>query len=176
MRDEKKYSHGVRQGLAEVYPRLWRYCLVLTRSRSAADDLAQQASLQGLAQAAHFTPGTHLDRWLFTIARRTWLNELRSIKVRTGAGAVPARDANLVDEKPDPEMNILAREVFDMVQALPDGQSLAVLLVYVEGYSYREAAEAMDVPIGTVMSRLAAARRRVAEQAAEPMATVEVKQ
>ena len=57
------------------------------------------------------------------------------------------------------ETNIFARQVLNKVQALPDKQRLCVLLVYVEGYSYAEAAETLDIPIGTVMSRLSAARR-----------------
>lgn len=105
--------------------------------------------------------GSDLDRWLFTMARRLWLNDVRAAKVRQGAGLVAAEDTNIASNAPTADMNILARQVLDRVQALPDGQRLAVLLVYVEGYSYRETAELMDIPVGTVMSRLSAARKNI---------------
>lgn len=152
----------MRGGLAGVYPRLWRFCLVLTRDRSAADDLAQKTCARALEKAGGFTPGTHLDRWLFTLARRVWLNDIRSQTVRRGAGLVAIEDAALADPRADTEMNTSAREVLDLIGALPDGQREAVLLVYVEGYSYKEAATHLEIPIGTVMSRLATARRTIA--------------
>lgn len=155
---------AVRDGLSAVYPRLWRFCLVLCNNRERADDLAQQTCARALSSASKFKPGTHLDRWLFTIARRLWLNEIRAAKVRQGAGVVSVDDVDLSDKKPAVETNILAREVFHLIERLPDAQRLTVLLVYVEGYTYREAAEELECPIGTVMSRLAAARKALAGQ------------
>lgn len=152
------------EGLATLYPRLWRFCLVLTRSRDRADDLAQATCARALANSDKYTPGTDLDRWLFTMARRSFLNDARAAQVRRGQGLVPIEDADLAEEKPTAETNIFAREVFDLVQALPDAQRMTALLVYVEGYSYREAAELLDVPIGTVMSRLSTVRQTVAQR------------
>lgn len=149
-------------GLPALYPRLWRFCLVLTTDRTAADDLAQSTAERALSRADRFEAGTDLDRWLFTMARRIWLNDRRSAKVRTGHGVVTSDLTDIPDPAPAVEVNILAREVLDMVQALPDGQRLAVLLVYVEGFSYREAADLLDIPIGTVMSRLSTARKTIA--------------
>lgn len=151
----------VAAGLPEVYPRLWRFCLVLCRNRTLADDLAQNTCARALEKAAQFTPGTHLDRWLFTMARRLWLNDQRASKVRDGQGVVSIDDAELPDGAPGPETNILAREVFTMIQALPEGQRMAALLVYVEGQSYREAAAILDIPVGTVMSRLSTVRKTI---------------
>ncbi|MEP1519240.1 RNA polymerase sigma factor [Ascidiaceihabitans sp.] len=142
-----------------VFPRLWRYCMSLTGQRDWADDLAQVTCLRAIEQASKFQPGTHLDRWMFRMAQRVWLNELRSRKVRMGAGQVPVEDVDLIDTKPDSETNIFARDVLSQVMGLPEAQRQSVLLVYVEGYSYKDAAEIMEIPIGTVMSRLAAARR-----------------
>ena len=154
----------VSDGLPPLYPRLWRFCLVLTRTRAAADDLAQATCERALQNADKFTPGTDLDRWLFTMARRVFLNDIRATAVRTGQGLVPVEDTDLADQKPDVETNILAREVLDMVQALPEGQRLAATLVYVEGYSYRDAAAFLEVPVGTIMSRLATVRQTIARQ------------
>ena len=153
----------VKDGMNDIFPRLWRYCMALTGQRDWADDLAQATCLRAMEQAAKFQPGTHLDRWMFRMAQRVWLNELRSRKVRTGGGLVPVEDVDLVDIKPDSETNILARDVLSQVMKLPEAQRQTVLLVYVEGYSYKDAAEMMDIPIGTVMSRLAAARRSIAQ-------------
>lgn len=148
-------------GLPDVYPSLWRFCLVLSRDRVMAEDLAQMTCERALINAEKFTPGTNLDHWLFTMARRLWLNDIRANNVRRRTGLVPIEESNLTDEKPGAEANILAREVFDIIQALPEAQRLTTLLVYVEGHTYREAAEMLDVPVGTVMSRLAAARKTI---------------
>ena len=144
-----------------VFPRLWRYAVALTGRRDWADDLAQTTCLRALDKADQFEPGTHLDRWMFRMAQRIWLNELRSRKVRTGGGLVPVEEIDIPDHSPEAETNILARDVLNRVNALPEAQRHSVFLVYVEGFSYKEAAEIMDIPIGTVMSRLAAARKRL---------------
>lgn len=159
---QKKSHNEVMHGLKPLYPRLWRYCLALTGRPEPADDLAQAACLRALEKSAQFQPGTHLDRWLFRIAKSVWLNELRSDAVRRGGGMSAIEDIELPDPKPGPEMNILAREVLLEVLALPEAQRVAVILVYVEGYSYKEAAALLEIPIGTVMSRLAASRAKLA--------------
>ncbi|WP_299609810.1 RNA polymerase sigma factor [uncultured Tateyamaria sp.] len=153
--------------MAAVYPRLWRYAVALTGRKDWADDLVQTTCLRALDKAEQFEPGTHLDRWMFRMAQRVWLNELRSRKVRTGGGLVPVEDIDLPDTSPGAEVNILARDVLNRVNALPEAQRQAVFLVYVEGYAYKEAAEIMEIPIGTVMSRLAAARKRLNTDMAE---------
>ncbi len=157
----------VRDGMAEVFPRLWRYAVSLTGRRDWGDDLAQTTCLRALDKADQFEAGTHLDRWMFRMAQRIWLNELRSRKVRTGGGLVPVEEIDLPDKSPDAEVNIFARDVLNKVNALPEAQRQSVVLVYVEGYSYKEAAEIMEIPIGTVMSRLASARKRLNTQMAD---------
>ena len=142
-----------------VFPRLWRYCMALTGQRDWADDLAQTTCLRAIEQSTKFEAGTHLDRWMFKMAQRVWLNELRSRKVRTGGGLVPVEEIDLPDTLPSSESNIFAREVLNQVNTLPEAQRQSVFLVYVEGFSYKEAADMMEIPVGTVMSRLAAARR-----------------
>jgi RNA polymerase sigma-70 factor (ECF subfamily) len=154
-------TDSVRTGIDRLLPRLWRFCLVLTGERSAADDLTQTACVRALEREDQFQPGTRLDRWTFRIAQTIWLNQRRGEKVRRGAGVVPAEDAGLVDPAADAEANLYLAEVLSAVMALPEAQRIAVLLVYVEGYSYKEAADHLEIPIGTVMSRLAGARGRL---------------
>jgi RNA polymerase sigma-70 factor (ECF subfamily) len=159
---EKTALEEVRSGLPRLFPRLWRYCLALTSNRDRANDLAQAACLHALEKARHFEPGTHLDRWLFRLTQRLWLNELRADAVRAGRGLLPVEEIDLADNKSDPHANLYAKEVLSAVMGLPEAQRVTVMLVYVEGHSYREAAEILDIPAGTVMSRLAAARKTLA--------------
>ena len=156
----KKVSAEIRAGLNDLMPRLWRYGLVLSGNRDDAADLAQSTALRALERAGQFQPGTQLDRWCFTILSSIWKNELRSRAVRRGGGLVPVEDANLT--APDhSDVNNLAGEVLSRMTALPEAMRETVFLVYVEGYSYAEAAERQDIPIGTVMSRLANGRKRL---------------
>lgn len=161
---KKNRAAVVRDGLPDLYPRLWRFALSLSGSRSAADDLAQKACARALERADQFDPDTHLDRWMFTITRRIWLNDMRAEAVRKGNGYVAVEDAGLVSEVLTSEANIFAGEVFNAIGALPESQRETVMLAYVEGYSYKEAADILEIPIGTVMSRLAAARKILARQ------------
>ena len=153
----------VRAGLEPSLARLWRYALVLSRARDAADDLVQATCLRAIERADQFVPGTRVDRWLFAILRSIWLNEIRSRRIREGGGFVDAEDALVTDGVREIEMNITASTVLRAVGRLPEAQRETILLVYSEGYSYAEAAAALGVPIGTIMSRLAAGRAALAK-------------
>jgi RNA polymerase sigma-70 factor (ECF subfamily) len=152
----------VMAGLSAELPRLWRYGLVLSGNRDTAEDLVQATCVRALERSYQFVAGTRLDRWLISILHSIWLNEVRSRKVRQGQGLVDADAVLVFDGLRDTETNILARQVLREVQDLPEMQRETVYLVYVEGLTYREAAETLTVPIGTVMSRLAAARAKLA--------------
>jgi RNA polymerase sigma-70 factor (ECF subfamily) len=148
----------VRAGLETSLARLWRYALMLSRARDAADDLVQATCLRAIERADQFVPGTRVDRWLFTILRSIWLNEIRSQRIREGGGFVDAEDVLTTDGAWEIEMNITASAVLRAISRLPEAQRETILLVYAEGYSYAEAAAMLGVPIGTIMSRLAAGR------------------
>src|SRR6202020_800280 len=153
----------VRAGLEPSLARLWRYALVLSRARDAADDLVQATCLRAIERADQFVPGTRVDRWLFTILRSIWLNEIRSQRIREGGGFVDAEDALTSDGVREMDTNITASTVLRAIGGLPQAQRETILLVYAEGYSYAEAAAALGVPIGTIMSRLAAGRAALAK-------------
>ncbi len=153
----------VRAGLEPSLARLWRYALVLSKARDAADDLVQATCLRAIERADQFVPGTRIDRWLFVILRSIWLNELRSQRIREGAGFVDAEDSLISDGALEMETNITASTVLRAISGLPEAQRETILLVYAEGYSYAEAAAALGVPIGTIMSRLAAGRAALAK-------------
>lgn len=157
----------VRAGLRANLGRLWRYALVLAARRDTAEDLVQATCLRALERAHLFVPGTRCDAWLMTILHGLWINELRARRVRTGAGTVEADIALVHDGAAAMELRLQAGDVLRAAATLPDGQRAALFLVYAEGLSYREAAQILDVPVGTVMSRLAAARLALGRQVGE---------
>lgn len=157
----KSSQDEIRARLPEIYPRLWRFALILSSSRDAADDLAQQTCIRALDKAKSYKAGTRLDSWLFKMAQRIWLNELRSQAVRRGGGLQPVEEIALTDPGLDSETNIFVAQVLSRISSLPEAQRACVTLVYVEGFSYVEAAAILEVPVGTIMSRLSTARRKV---------------
>ncbi|MEM7687259.1 MAG: RNA polymerase sigma factor [Pseudomonadota bacterium] len=159
-----KNDRVVREGLPDLMPRLWRYGMVLTRNAEDAAELAQATAMRALERSGQFQPGTRLDRWCFAILGSIWKNELRSRSVRRGEGLVPVDEAALSDTAPHVDVNISAREVLSKMMELPEAQRETMFLVYVEGYTYADAAKRLAIPVGTVMSRLANGRRRVNEQ------------
>jgi RNA polymerase sigma-70 factor, ECF subfamily len=160
----KNSRSEVSQGLKPLYPRIWRYCMALTGNRDKAGDLAQSVCLRALEKSERFEPGSRLDLWIFKITQRLWLNQIRADAVRQHGTMIDIVEVDIIDTKPNPESNLLTRDVLRKVMALPETQRATVMLVYVEGFSYREAAGVLNIPIGTVMSRLAAARAKLADE------------
>jgi RNA polymerase sigma-70 factor (ECF subfamily) len=103
-----------------------------------------------------------MDRWLMSILHSIWINEVRAAGA-SGQGTVDTDNALSFDGEHAAQTHVLASQVIRRVDALPEAQRETVFLAYVEGLSYREVAEVLQVPIGTVMSRLAAARVKLAE-------------
>jgi RNA polymerase sigma-70 factor (ECF subfamily) len=100
------------------------------------DDLVQATCLRAIERADQFVPGTRVDRWLFAILRSIWLNEIRSKRIREGAGFVDAADALTTDGASEIETNTTAAAVLRAIDRLPEAQRETILLVYGEGYSY----------------------------------------
>lgn len=136
---------------------------MLSHRRDVADDLVQATCVRALERAAQFTLGSRMDRWLFSILHSIWLNEIRARHIRQGQGFV---DVDELVGGENGEEPIWANEVMQRVNRLPEAQRNTLFLVYVEELSYREAAEVLGVPIGTIMSRLAAARLTLANDSA----------
>lgn len=153
----------VQDGLPSLLKRLWRYGLVLSGDADTANDLVQATCLRALERYEQFQPGTQLSRWTYTILSSIWKNELRSRRVRQGQGFVDPEIALVADGVKEMDTNLLARQVLKEIDRLPEGQREAVFLVYGEGMAYREAAEVLEIPVGTVMSRLAAARQKLSD-------------
>lgn len=149
-----------------MIPRLRRLARTLATNVSDADDLVQETCLRALAAAASFRPGERLDTWLFAILRNLWISELRRAATRRGGGTVDADAADDLQHSDDGAAHVAAGQVKDAILALPGGLASVILLVSVEGYSYREAAEILGIPIGTVMSRMSRARQLLASRLA----------
>ncbi len=145
--------------LVALVPRLRRFAYTLCGSADAGDDLVQAACERALRNAAAFQPGTRMDSWMFRIIQNLWLDDRRKRKVR-GAQIDPETLAMSDDGlgARQAEDRITLERVRASVEKLPDELRLVVALVAIEGHSYREAAESLDIPIGTVMSRLSRAR------------------
>lgn len=154
-------AHGdsVRRDLVALLPRLRRFARALARNADAADDLVQTALERALRNLESWAPGTRLDAWMFRIMKNCWIDEVRAASVRTRVFA-PEEEGAFVgtDGAAAMDLRLEAQEVQAAMQDLPEEQRVAIALVLVEGLSYREAADALDVPIGTVTSRLARAR------------------
>jgi RNA polymerase sigma-70 factor (ECF subfamily) len=153
-----------RTEMVALLPRLRRFGCSLTGTLEAADELVQAACERALQRMHQWTPGTRLDSWLFSIMHSIWCNELKARKVRLGRGHVDAE--RLADEGVESQLGdrLVLSKVDRIVAQLPEEQRAVLLLVCAEGYSYKEAAESLNVPIGTVMSRLARARLAVSER------------
>jgi RNA polymerase sigma-70 factor (ECF subfamily) len=144
--------------LIAVLPRLRRFAAGLTRSASEADDLVQAACERALAREHQFQEGTRFDSWMFRIVQTIWIDQLRARDIRKEDGDI-AEDRLGTDE---PVRRVEARlalsEVRRAVSLLPPDQRMTLMLVTVEGLSYKQAADVTGVPVGTIMSRLARAR------------------
>jgi RNA polymerase sigma-70 factor (ECF subfamily) len=155
----------LRAALVALLPRLRRFARALARDAHDADDLVQIAVERALTRAAQLRPDAPLSSWMFGIVRNAWLDELRA-RGRRARLFAPAESAEHVDAgSQSAPADLLA--VQDALARLPEEQRAAVALVLIEGLSYKEAAHVMEVPIGTLTSRLARGREALQEMLGE---------
>lgn len=156
--------------LVAALPQLRRYALAVSRHPDVADELVQEACERALASGGPGTDGTPFLPWVFTILRNRWIDRLRRQQTEGQTVDIEDHEDSATsageDERVDARRT-LAR-VQDAIDRLAPDQRELMLLVCVEELSYKEAAAVTGVPIGTVMSRLARARMRVAEWAGLP--------
>jgi len=140
---------------------LRRYAYVLCRNHADADDLVQESLLKAIAAAHTYRAGRDLRAWLFGILHNTFVSERRQYARR--ARAARFLDATLRDSgaSPPQETHVEAQNTLNMLSQLTPDQQSVLVLIAVEGLSYAEAAEALDIPIGTLMSRLARGREEL---------------
>jgi RNA polymerase sigma-70 factor (ECF subfamily) len=148
--------------LIALVPRLRRFALSLSRSRDVADDLVQTACEKALSARHQFAAGTRLDAWVFRILRNAWTDRLR--QQRQEGVTLDIDDAYYLvgrDGVGESESRLRLAETAKAIGSLPEEYRAVLVLVCVDELSYREAAEVLGIPIGTVMSRLARARAKL---------------
>ena len=157
-------TEQLQTGLIELLPELRRFAYSLTCDRDAADDLTQSALERALTKASAWDSSRPLKFWVFRIARNLWLDQLRAEKIRGNTEDIDAEEVDIADDGLAAMHTMQElREVTDKMRDLPEDQRAVLALVALEGYSYKEAAELLDIPIGTVMSRLSRARKTLIE-------------
>ena len=155
-------------GLSQLLPRLRRFAHGLSRSPADADDLTQMTIERALRSREQWQEGTRLDSWTYRIMRNLWIDTVRS-RQRKAKVEAPPEEADRVGVDPGDQIaaSIDLRRVMRAMAQLPDEQREVVALILVEGFGYREAAEMLDLPIGTVSSRLVRGRTALLEMLGE---------
>ncbi len=149
-------SQSIHEQIVTLLPRLRRFARNLTRNPHDADDVVQIAVERALTRLDQWRSGARLDSWMFKIVRNAWIDELRSRGRRGKVFLAAEAGENIGTDSMARETELMS--VQSAMARLPEDQREAVSLVLVEGLPYREAAEVLDIPIGTLTSRLARGR------------------
>jgi RNA polymerase sigma-70 factor, ECF subfamily len=149
-----------RAELKSLIPRLRRFGHAITGSRDAGDDLLQDALEKALGREAQFEPGTRLDSWMFRIMQTTWIDQTRASRRRQRLSEPMDEHMQVagIDGVRDFAVKVELAQVRAAMGRLHEDERTVLALVSIEDMTYREAAETLGIPIGTVMSRVARAR------------------
>jgi RNA polymerase sigma-70 factor (ECF subfamily) len=161
-RNDKQF----RKQVVELLPRMRRFALSLTGNLDAADDLVQATCERALDRQQQWQPGTRLDSWMFKMMHRMLIDEKRAMRNRAPHIAFEEeRFTGMIKEDgmKKLEARLQLEQVAGAMRKLPDNDRVILSLVCVDGMSYKEAAQTLEIPPGTVMSRLARARKKLHE-------------
>lgn len=147
--------------LIDHLPALRGFAMSLTRNRSLADDMMQDAIVKAWANIEKFEPGTNMKAWLFTILRNTYYTQHQ--KMKREVADVDGAFSDQLSVKPDHDGRLHLRDFRTAFETLPVEQREALILVGAQGFSYEEAADTAGVAIGTIKSRVNRARQRLTE-------------
>lgn len=151
------------QQLVAILPRLRRFALGLTRNGAQADDLVQNACEKAISRIDQWEQGTRLDSWMFRIIQTTHIDHIRGQKRRDGyLEVIEHQTEHSFDGERAAEASMTLDAVRRAIYNLPEEQRAVIMLVSVEGLSYKEAAETLEIPMGTLTSRLVRARTALA--------------
>ena len=152
-------KNDIRDRMVELLPRLRRFSYALTGNLDKADDLVQETCARALMSSEQWQDGTRLDSWMYRIAQNIWLDNMRAKQVRGEIIDVDtATDLVGADGRDVTESVLMLKVVAKSIAELPTDQQLVLVYVCIDGLSYKDTSEALGIPIGTVMSRLARAR------------------
>lgn len=140
-----------------LLPRLRRFAHALARNSADADDLLQAAVERALLKREQWQPGTRLDSWMYRIMRNLWIDTVRA-EGRRGETFAPPDEGERIGRDGGQETAVEIGNVSRAMRAMPPEQREAIALVVVEGFAYKDAAKILDIPIGTLTSRLVRGR------------------
>lgn len=147
--------------IAALLPRLRRFARSITFHREDADDLVQVAVERALTRAEQWEPGTRLDSWMFRIVKNAWIDEVRSRARRAELFAPEEEGEHVGDDAAEAHQRRMAIE--KAISLLSEDHRMVIGLVLVDGLPYKDAAEVLEIPMGTLTSRLARAREALQE-------------
>jgi RNA polymerase sigma-70 factor (ECF subfamily) len=151
----------INNDIAALLPRLRRFARTIVYNREDADDLVQIAVERALGRSAQWQPGTRLDSWIFRIMKNAWIDEVRSRIRRDNLFAPEEAGEHVGDQAAEAQQQRMAIE--KAVGMLSEEHRMVVALVLVDGMPYKEASEVLEIPIGTLTSRLVRARTALQE-------------
>ena len=158
--------------LVAAIPRLRRYARVLTGEASRADDLVQDTLARAWEKRALWQAGTDLRAWLFTVMHNLFVNQ-RALARRDAANVsldgAGAPETWQLSVRPNQQVHVELHEVLQQLGRLPAEQREVLILAAVEELKYEEIADVLDIPVGTVMSRLSRAREKLRRIVSEPV-------
>lgn len=149
-------SETLRDEIVRLLPRLRRFARTITRHAADADDLVQITVERALTRLDQWRPETRLESWMFGIMKNAWIDEVRARGRRGRVLAPEVLGENVAAPSSASHLELLVIE--DALAQLPEEQRMAIALVLIEGLSYKEASAILEVPMGTLTSRLARGR------------------
>jgi RNA polymerase sigma factor (sigma-70 family) len=157
-------SDAFENELTQLLPRLQRFAHTLSRHGADADDLTQATIERALRSRDQWQRGTRLDSWLYRIMRNLWIDTIRA-RVRKENHEAPEEEAQWIGEDPRDaiDASLELKRAMAAMERLPDEQREVVALILIEGFGYREVSEMLNLPIGTVSSRLVRGRTALLE-------------
>jgi RNA polymerase sigma-70 factor (ECF subfamily) len=164
-------ADAINNEIAALLPRLRRFARSIVYNRDDADDLVQVAVERALGRSAQWEPGTRLDSWLFRIMKNAWIDEVRSRMRRDTLFAPEEAGEHVGDGFAEAHQQRMAIE--KAVSMLSDEHRMVIALVLVDGLPYKEAAEVLEIPMGTLTSRLVRARAALQELLSDQARTVQ---
>lgn len=151
--------------IVTLLPNLKRFALSLCHKSDVAEELVQITAERAFRSRHQFDPATRLEAWLFRILRNAWIDMLRRDATRGESVDIhEAPQPDPVDSAAQTDDRLMLQSVQIAIKTLPEDQRAVLHLVCVEGLSYADTAKALDIPKGTVMSRLSRARRALVEK------------
>ncbi|HKE94444.1 MAG TPA: sigma-70 family RNA polymerase sigma factor [Povalibacter sp.] len=152
----------IREQIVSALPRLRRFARTIARNPADADDLVQLSIERALLRFEQWRPESRFESWMFGIMRNAWIDEVRARQRHDRLFLPEEVGENVGDATHEAQVQRLSLQ--KALTALPEEQRMAIALVLIEGLSYKEAADVLDVPIGTLTSRLARGREALQSQ------------